>query len=767
MSDLSQQQIRVLHVDDNPEITELTAAFLQREDDRISVETATNPDEGLQLLSESDIDCIVSDYEMPGTNGIEFLDRVNEYYPSIPFILYTGKGSEEVASEAISAGVTDYLQKKSGTDDYALLTNRILHAVESKQRERRIRFFEELEKELTELSIEFLQTESRDIDTLINYGLERLGTLVDADRTYVFDINHKAETLTYTYEWCSEGVEPQSDILQDIPQDTFPWWMQKLSNFENIVVPRVSELPPEAETEQEILQEQNIESLVVTPMVWNDKLIGFIGFDWVQKQKMWSEEFINVLRMGGELVMAARKREERQQELEKLGTTVEALTDAVYVINDQGQFTYANEEFINLVGYSNERILGSTPSLIKQEKAVEQAEQELGRLLSSDGPETAVFEVTVHPRDGEPVICEDHMGVLPYDGERFNGSVGVLRDVTDRKKREQELQELKSQYETLAKNFPDGAVFLIDNNLSYVRAGGEELRKVDLSPDNIEGAKPHDLFPDEVANELCHYYQEALKGNTNMFKQEYGGKQYQIQTVPVQTESENINYVMAVSQNVTERVETKQVLEAKNERLEEFASIVSHDLRSPLSVAEGNLELAQETCESDRLDRATDAINRSQVLIEDLLTLAQEGDEVDEFESVDLAELAEKSWQTVKTKHATLDTEELQIKADPRRVQELLENLYRNSVEHGGDGVTISVGKMDGGFYVADTGSGIPKADRKQVFKSGYSTAEDGTGFGLRIVKQIADAHGWKVAVTESEQGGARFEVTNIERTNP
>ena len=224
---------------------------------------------------------------------------------------------------------------------------------------------------------------------------------------------------------------------------------------------------------------------------------------------------------------------------------------------------------------------------------------------------------------------------------------------------------------------------------------------------------------------------------------------------------------MKVLINITERVETNQALEAKNERLEEFTSIVSHDLRSPLSVAEGDLELAQETCESDRLDRAANAINRSQVLIEDLLTVAQKGDKVDEFESVDLAGLAEKSWQTVKTKHATLDTEGLQIKADPSRVQELLANLYRNSVEHGGDGVTISVGKMDGGFYVADTGSGISKTDRKQVFKTGYSTAEDGTGFGLRIVKQIADAHGWKVAVTESEQGGARFEITNVERTNP
>jgi DNA-binding NtrC family response regulator len=156
MSVTSRQQIQVLHVDDQPEITKLTETFLQREDDRFSVETATSADEGLQLLAESEIDCIVSDYQMPGTNGIEFLESVAEKYPNLPFILYTGKGSEEIASEAISAGVTDYLQKKSGPDDYALLANRIIHAVNSQRREQRIQFFETLQAELTELAIDFL-----------------------------------------------------------------------------------------------------------------------------------------------------------------------------------------------------------------------------------------------------------------------------------------------------------------------------------------------------------------------------------------------------------------------------------------------------------------------------------------------------------------------------------------------------------------------------------------------------------------------------------
>jgi signal transduction histidine kinase len=97
------------------------------------------------------------------------------------------------------------------------------------------------------------------------------------------------------------------------------------------------------------------------------------------------------------------------------------------------------------------------------------------------------------------------------------------------------------------------------------------------------------------------------------------------------------------------------------------------------------------------------------------------------------------------------------------RKQELFENLYRNAIQHDGEAITVRVGDVDDGFYVADTGVGIPESDLRNVFDAGYSTADDGIGFGLRIVEEIVEAHGWKISATESEQGGARFEVTGIE----
>ena len=142
-----QKPIRVLHVDDDPSVLDLAATFLEREGERLDVETATSADEGLDRLAGADddgefgtgIDCVVSDYNMPEMDGLAFLERVREDHPDLPFVLFTGKGSEEIASEAITAGVTDYLNKGSGTDQYTLLANRIENTVSQYRTERDLR----------------------------------------------------------------------------------------------------------------------------------------------------------------------------------------------------------------------------------------------------------------------------------------------------------------------------------------------------------------------------------------------------------------------------------------------------------------------------------------------------------------------------------------------------------------------------------------------------------------------------------------------------
>jgi len=243
---------------------------------------------------------------------------------------------------------------------------------------------------------------------------------------------------------------------------------------------------------------------------------------------------------------------------------------------------------------------------------------------------------------------------------------------------------------------------------------------------------------------------------------------------------------------------------AEARRLEEFASVVSHDLRNPLNVATARLELAHEECSSDHLEDIGRALDRMDALIGDLLALARAGEAATDVEAVTLASVARAAWGTVETDGATLAVEsDATLTADRGRLRQLLENLFGNAVEHGSadarsqasseaiadgptgpppdaraqapgseDGddapdtaVTVTVGVLDDGdgFYVADDGPGIDGAERDRIFEAGYSTASEGTGFGLSIVRKIAGAHGWSVRAVESEAGGVRFEFTRVE----
>ena len=253
---------------------------------------------------------------------------------------------------------------------------------------------------------------------------------------------------------------------------------------------------------------------------------------------------------------------------------------------------------------------------------------------------------------------------------------------------------------------------------------------------------------------------------------------YDVRVTPIRDQFEVVRGYVLVCRDVTDRRAREQALRNQNERLEEFATVVSHDLRTPLSVVDGNIELAYQSGDVERLERAREATDRMERLLDDLLSIAREGQLIRETEPVEIDAVAADAWANVETGTATLRAQtDMRVEADSSRLQEAFENLFNNAVEHGStasqtqsDGgienrdetLTVDVGAFSSGFYVADDGPGIPEDERDRVLDMGYSSTEDGTGFGLAIVERIVDAHGWDLAVTESETGGARFEVTGL-----
>jgi len=477
------EPIRLLLVDNDPEFADLTAEFLQRETERFVVTPVRDSDDAHEQLADGEFDCVVSDYELTPVNGIEFLEQVREERPDLPFILFTGRGSEEVASEAISAGATDYLQKETGVSQYAVLANRIENAVEQHRARRRSEREHRRRKQL----------------------LDRF-----------------------------------SALFEEFPEPTFAY------------------------------------------------------------------EYV----------------------------------DGEPIIRE------VNDAFEGTFGYGAERAVG-----------------------------TPVDDLVVPP---------DRLSEAQAIDERVQAGEPVDREV---------LRETA-----------DGERYFYLRNIPLTAADG------------IDG--------------------------------------------------------FAVYADIHERKRRQQALERKNERLEQFVSIVSHDLRNPLNVASSRLTLARDDCDSDHLAYVADAHDRIEAIIDSTLTLARQGESVAETEVVDLPTVARRWWEGVPTGEADLAvTTKLRLRADADRLRHVFENLYRNSIEHGGESVTVTVGAVGGGdgdedhpagFYVADDGSGLP-ADHDDLFEPGVSTERDGTGFGLTIVRDLAEAHGWAVEATESDAGGARFEFTGVE----
>lgn len=218
--------------------------------------------------------------------------------------------------------------------------------------------------------------------------------------------------------------------------------------------------------------------------------------------------------------------------------------------------------------------------------------------------------------------------------------------------------------------------------------------------------------------------------------------------------------------HAAERLRAKQqATERQNDLLEEFAGIVSHDLRNPLGVARGRVELARDELDSEHLESAERALERMDTIIEETLLLAREGQTVGETRAVDLDSLVDGCWTTVDTQTAELIMESPPtVDADASRLRHVFENLFRNTIEHGGEGVTVRVGSLadEAGFFVEDDGTGIPPDEVDDVFDPGYTTTAQGSGFGLGIVERIVQAHGWEIRVTTGDEGGARFEVTGV-----
>ncbi|QPV62008.1 PAS domain-containing protein [Halosimplex litoreum] len=470
----------------------------------------------------------------------------------------------------------------------------------------------------------------------------------------------------------------------------------------------------------------------------------------------------------------------------KLTALVESTSEAIYIKDRDGRYQFVNEAAADVFGHDPETVVGRTDEgLFDPESAAEIRELD-DRIVEGDERDS---RETVRYIDGvEHVFLDDKYPYHDEDGDVV-GVMGISRDITDRKRRSRRLEALTEEYEAIFETAGD-AIFLVDVEPGRGDGvGGAEAEEADyefrfqrlnpshedttgLTTDAVRGKTPREVLGEDLGAEVeANYHRCAETREPITYDEELelpeGRFVWETNLAPVVVDG-RVARIVGIARDVTERVEQERELRRKNDRLDEFASVISHDLRNPLNVAQGRAAMLDRHCGGEALEHlepTLEALDRMEAIVEDTLTLARQGETVGETDRIPLRALASQCWDLVETADATLDVESgVAIEGDRERLRHVFENLFRNAVEHGGPDVTVRVGRTDDGtVFVEDDGPGIDQADRGRVFEPGHTSVDGGTGFGLTIVRRIAQAHDWTVAVGDGPDGGARFELDGVD----
>jgi PAS domain S-box-containing protein len=690
---------------------------------------------------------------MPTQNGLEFLQVVRNTHSELPFILFTGKGSEEIASEAISVGVTDYLQKR-GTEQYDRLATRIQHAVAEYQTEHELR---ERVKELT--AIQTISDLLADSGDLSSDPLQQVVTYLP--QSLQFPDNAVASLTIDGTEFTSPQYEP----------------------------------PPTQFTVHDVTTAGN--ELTLTVGYTADVASETADTVFLPEEK----ELLSTI---SQLTTAYLNRNHVLTDLQKadrrLDLILENTTAVMYLKDTDGRYVFVNAEYERLFDVATEDLVGQVDEDIHPPEVATAVQANDRRVFETEAPIEVEEQIRVNGTDRTYLSLK--VPVWDENGD-IEGVFGVSTEITERRKREQQLEALNNEIPRLL------AANTVEDVAERGVVAAREILNLDANAIHLHDPETETLAPvawtdavresigepptlnkgegiawrvfsdgtataiDDVRTDEDRYNREtSIHSELYLPLGEYGllmagsphDSSFDTQDVTI-GKILAAHITTALSQVTTEQTlrEREEELEAQNERLEEFASMVSHDLRNPLMVALGNLELYQNTGTESYLEPIETSLTRIQELVTDLTTLARHGSIESTHESVSLAEIAHDAWESTDTRSATLSTEPCTVTGNAGQLTALFENLFRNAVGHGGDGVSVRIGPLRDGFYVEDTGEGIPPEKRDTVFEHGHTTGYGGSGVGLTIVSRVAQAHDWDITLTDSADGGARFEFRSLD----
>ncbi len=300
-----------------------------------------------------------------------------------------------------------------------------------------------LEEIVRESSIS-LMTVDGPIDKKIESILKHLGEFSKTDRSYIFLFSSDGRFMSNTHEWCADSVSPEKENLQNLPCEIFPWWTMKIKNREIINIPEVNALGDYAADEKEILQAQAIQSVVVVPLIVNEKAIGFWGFDTVTRLKDWENEDIALLQTVGNIVANAIERHHRENEILKselnYRTLFEHSNDGIFLLDLEGNHTRVNKMAAQMLGYTPEEIKGLSYKDLVAPEEIGNSEVMLSDIIKGHIP--TPYEKTMLTKDGKRLPVEINLSLIKDEKGQPAMIQSVVRDISSRKTTQKEIKRL-------------------------------------------------------------------------------------------------------------------------------------------------------------------------------------------------------------------------------------------------------------------------------------------------------------------------------------
>ena len=706
--------IRVLCVDDETALLDVVKLFLERSGDML-VDTASSAAEAERSVAGDRYDAVVSDYQMPGADGLELLKRLRSRGDRIPFILFTGRGREEVAMEALNNGADFYLQKGGHPAvQFGELEHYIKQGVQRYRAERAQRESEDHFRSLVENLFEGI-------------GVHINGMLVET--------NHAFCEIT--------GYTKDEVIGKSITELFTPETMEVMSEKLKL---------PVAQPYDAVVVRKDGRTVKVKT---RGKDISWNGM---------------TARLGTIIDLSERSVEGERGEDDVLRAIVEASPDMVWEVDPRGVFTFVSPRITDTLGYSPDEIVGKPIFALTADESTNVARTTLlSHVLDPDKP--VHLEVDSRHKDGRPLKIEIFSVAFRGPDGRHAGFRGIARDVTGTTMRDRETKEKSALLAAVLESSPDVIVFALDHDyryMAYNKRHADTMKQI-WGREIAVGSRMLDLIglDDDRARAKAHF-DLALSGGTFAVTEKYGDERldrlsWQDYYSPIRSPEGTIIGMTCYCLNVTEQERIKDQIEDANKKLRIITSITRHDMLNKLVALSAYFELERRRTADPRLLDSLDRMTRITDTLVNQIDFTKAYQDIGmlspEWQSV--AEVCRQAQTQLDAGQVAvrIDADGMEVLADPM-LKKVFYNLMDNSIKHGGhvSEIGVSCWQTERGLSIIyqDNGRGIDAPAKRALFMERPGKTH---GLGLFLIREILKITDITIEENGGPGQGVRFEI--------